>query len=70
MQHGAACVKVFSCATAMEERIYIASVCALRALRTLTRLAQMSGFLQPTPEPFNPSKLRIDTMMSTMAAAC
>ena len=69
IQHGAACVKLFSCATAMEERIYIASVYAPRALRTLARLAQMSGFVQPTPESFNPPKLRIDMMMSTMAAA-
>ena len=59
----------FGNATAMEERIYIASVYAPRALRTLARLAQMSGFVQPTPESFNPPKLRIDMMMSTMAAA-
>jgi hypothetical protein len=62
----AACAKLFSFATAMKELNYIASVSALRALRTcaLTRLAQMAGFLHVTPESFNPPKLPIDTMTS------
>ena len=67
-----ACVKLFSFAKAMKERNYIASVSALRALRTcaLTRLAQMGGFVQVTPESFNPPKLPIDTMTSANHGGC
>jgi hypothetical protein len=59
-------VKLFSFATAMKELNYIASVSAPRALGTcaLTRLAQMAGFVQLTPESYNPPKLPIDTMTS------
>src|ERR1700730_10590911 len=50
----------------MKELNYIASVSAPRALGTcaLTRLAQMGGFVQLTPESYNPPKLPIDTMTS------
>jgi hypothetical protein len=75
MRHAAAepaCVKLFSFATAMKERNYIASVSAPRALRTspLTLLAQMSGFVQGTTESFNPPKLPVDTMTSANQGSC
>jgi len=62
----AACVKLFSFATAMKELNYIASVSAPRVLGicALNRLAQMGGFVQLTPESYNPPKLPIDTMKS------
>jgi hypothetical protein len=75
MRHAAAepaCVKLFSFATAMKERNYIASVSAPRALRTspLTRLAQISGFLQVTMESSNPPKRPVDTMTSANHGGC
>jgi hypothetical protein len=56
----------------MKELNYIASVSAPRALGTcaLTRLAQMGGFVQLTPESYNPPKLPIDTMTSANHGGC
>src|ERR1700732_223723 len=68
----AACVKLVSFATAMKELNYIASVSAPRALGicALNRLAQMGGFVQLTPESYNPPKLPIDTMASVDHGGC
>ena len=67
-----ACVKLVSLAAAMNGCNYIASVSALTALRTypLTPLAQMSGFVQVTPESSNPPTLPIDTMTSANHGGC
>jgi hypothetical protein len=68
----AACVKLFSFATAMKEPNYIASVSAPRVLGicAFNRLAQMRGFVQLTPESYNPPKLPIDTMTSANHGGC
>jgi hypothetical protein len=62
----AACVKLFSFATAMKELNHIASVSAprLSGYAHLIGSRKWAGFVQLTPESFDPPKLPIATMTS------